>query len=528
MKYLLVFAAPALIALCFFGAVSAESPPAPTGVTAIHTQEGVLVSWDNDGAAYHWIAWINRGDYDDAIAAGQDWQESIHYAVTAAEGSYVVKNLPEGKDYRIRVGAASAQTLAGAAWSTWVPIADASAPLNADEAQTRQYVMDAIAYYEANGRDATVAHYRSDASVADGRSLTLLDADEGVLLVYHTIPTLQGQYVGPGSTFPGFQAFLAKATAEGEWITTRTINPDTKREEPRRIFFILHGGLVFMSSHSVLVEDVEQSTKEYVNRAIKYYDANGLDATVTRYNSPDSLDGQFYLFLIGADDNYLAHPIFPHLKGTDIKDVTNPFGDPLGKRIALATKQGIWVEYLWPHPVSRQELPKVTWAIRHDGLIFASGYYTGGSEDKEPPWQNADPREYTVQYVNRAIERYERDGLESMLNYYNSVASFEGQWYLFATDANDIYHVHPLIPDLIGKDIKTVSSSDKPNLGKEIAAATEAGVWVEYLWPHPVTLREVPKVGYAVRKDGMLFASGYYPQVDDPARQHPGLRAKGH
>ena len=44
--------------------------------------------------------------------------------------------------------------------------------------------------------------------------------------------------------------------------------------------------------------------------------------------------------------------------------------------------------------------------------------------------------EYTVQYVDQAIERYERDGLESMLNYYNSVASFEGEWYLFATDGH--------------------------------------------------------------------------------------------
>ena len=41
-----------------------------------------------------------------------------------------------------------------------------------------------------------------------------------------------------------------------------------------------------------------------------------------------------------------------------------------------------------------------------------------------------------------------------MLDYYNSVASFEGEWYLFATDANNIYHVHPLAPRLIGTDIK--------------------------------------------------------------------------
>ena len=61
--------------------------------------------------------------------------------------------------------------------------------------------------------------------------------------------------------------------------------------------------------------------------------------------------------------------------------------------------------------------------------------------------------------------------------------------------------------------------SDGYELGNELAQALDGGegVWVEYLWPHPVTLKEVPKVGYAVRHDGMLFASGYYVQVEDPA-----------
>ncbi len=290
-------------------------------------------------------------------------------------------------------------------------------------------------------------------------------------------------------------------------------------EEPRRVLVVLHDGLVFAASHSVLTEDVAESTREYVRKAIAKYDEDGLEATIAYYNRQDSLEGQFYLFLIGADDNYLVHPIFPHLIGTDIKEVVGSDGQELGKEIARATEEGVWVEYLWPHPVSRKEQQKVTWAVRHDGLIFASGYYAGGPEAGTPPWQDADPREYTVEYVERAIERYERDGLESMLNYYNSVASFEGEWYLFATDANDIYHVHPLLPRLIGTDIKDVVGSDGYELGQALAQATEEGVWVEYLWPHPVTLKEVPKVGYAVRRDGLLFASGYYVQVEDPAAQ---------
>ena len=400
---------------------------------------------------------------------------------------------------------------------------DGGAPPTADsdEALTRAYVEKVIAYYNSNGRDATVAHYRSEAGVEDGRPLTIIDTEESVALVFSALRALEGQYVGPGARFSGLGQLMDIATEEGQWVNARGINPDTKQEEPRRVLVVLHDGLVFSSSHSALVEDVADSVKEYVSKAIAKYESDGLGAAIAHYNSQDSLDGQFYLFLIDADDIYLAHPIFPHLIGTDIKDVVGSDGQELGKEIAQATEGGIWVEYLWPHPVSRKELQKVTWAVRHDGMIFASGYYAGAPEAGTPDWQDADPREYTVDYVNRAIERYERDGLQSMLDYYNSVASFEGQWYLFATDENDIYHVHPLIPHLIGTDIKDVVGSDGYELGEELAKAVDGGegVWVEYLWPHPVTLKEVPKVGYAVRHDGMLFASGYYPQVEDPAAQ---------
>ena len=111
---------------------------------------------------------------------------------------------------------------------------------------------------------------------------------------------------------------------------------------------------MFTSGHSALVEDVEDSTQAYVNKAIDRYNSEGLDAVIAHYNSQDSLDGQFYLFLIGEDDLYLAHPIFPHLIGTDINDVVGSDGQELGKEIAQATGEGVWVEYLWPHPTTRQ------------------------------------------------------------------------------------------------------------------------------------------------------------------------------
>ena len=391
-------------------------------------------------------------------------------------------------------------------------------PQDEADALTRAYVEKAIERYVREGLEATVAFYNSEESVEGERYLTLLRQEDGTSLA---MPYFQ---YALGTRLKAFDIYLEAATAEGIWLDHRGMlssrsadGENILRVEPLRSFVILRDGLVFVSRHSVLHENVAEATQDYVSRAIALYQSDGLDATVAFYNSQQSLEGHFYLFLIGADDNYLAHPIFPHLIGTDVKDVVGSDGQELGKEIAQATEDGIWVEYLWPNPVTRVEEPKTTWAVRHDGLIFASGYYTSVEEAVSPAWEGADPREYTVDYVNRAIERYERDGLEAMKTYYNSVASFEGEWYLFAVDENDVYIVHSLLPRLLGTDIKDLVGSDGFELGKELAKATEEGIWVEYLWPHPITLQEVPKVGYAVRRDGLIFASGYYPAPEDPA-----------
>ncbi len=394
----------------------------------------------------------------------------------------------------------------------WEPAAPM--PAMDDDALTIAYVQAAIARYEQDGLEATAAYYNSPASIEGDRAMVIVSEAERTLLASALFPSLQGGRVGPRTVLG---ALIGKVTEAGLWTDRLATNPVTSQKEPRRFYYLRHDGLIFGAGHSVLRENLADVVVDYVNNAIAHYEREGLDATVAFYNSQASVDGPLYLFLMDANDIYLVHPIFAHLIGTDIKDVVGSNGYELGKEIAKATEAGHWVEYLWPNPATEQEEAKTAWVIRHAGLIFASGYYTADTEAEAPAWKTADPREYTVEYVQRAIERYDRDGLEAMTAYYNSVASFEGQFYLFATDANDIYFVHPLFARLRGTDIKDVVGSDGYELGKEIAKATEAGHWIEYLWPHPVTLREVPKVAYAIRHDGRIFASGYYPSIEDPA-----------
>ena len=202
-----------------------------------------------------------------------------------------------------------------------------------DNALTLAYVEKALAFYDANGRDATIEYYKSEDSIEEGRYLYIL-SDEGVLLAmpfYHHFL---------GSTHESAAFLLGIAAEDGAWYdgqgiyVVETDTGATARQGPMRHYLVLRDGLIFVSGHSTLEENVADATVDYVNRAIALYESEGLEATVAHYNSPDSLEGYFYLFLIGADDNYLAHPIFPHLIGTDIKDVIGSDGQELGKEIA--------------------------------------------------------------------------------------------------------------------------------------------------------------------------------------------------
>ncbi|MDE2641092.1 MAG: cache domain-containing protein, partial [Chloroflexota bacterium] len=440
MKRFLALSLPALIALCVVGfaaapPVAAEDPPAgPSGVTMFSTDEGLLVSWTQDDAPVHVVGWVNVEEVAAARAAG-NWLDAFNHHTVTDGNSYLIPGLIADGRYWVIVGSGDAGAYPNLAWGEW-RLLTADQAMSLDDALTRAYVEAAIARYERDGSDATFAHYSNEDSIEGERYLVVLGADDGIVMA---VPFYQDLILG--NRHADAAPFLASATAEGVWLDHRGLHPsrtDTGvvvREDDLRTYLIIHDGWLFMSSHSRLLETLAGATQDYVNRAIAHYDSEGREATIAAYNSQDSLDGNFYLFLIGADDNYLVHPIFPHFIGTDIKDVVGSDGQELGKEIALATEDGIWVEYLWPNPVTRVEEPKITWAIRHDGLIFASGYYIAGADAGAQPWLDADPREYTVQYVERAIERYERDGLQAMLNFYNSVASFEGEWYLFATDA---------------------------------------------------------------------------------------------
>ena len=245
-------------------------------------------------------------------------------------------------------------------------------------------------------------------------------------------------------------------------------------------------------------------TKFFVDNAISRYETHGLDATLAYYNRPESIDGQWYAFIIDEDDLVVGHPD-PKRLGLDLKGWvgTDANGYNFGPDMLSATEDGKWVSYVYRNPESgglgidfdHLELKNV-WAVRHDGLLFASGWFI-----------NAD--EFTKSLVATAARVFREVGLEgtiayfaspdiafaglaAVIAYYNSAENVEGDWFAFVADESGTIIDH-YDKAMVGRDIKDL-------LGTDAFEATAEGNWV--------TTEDVRV--WVVGQDGMTFGSGWH------------------
>ena len=92
-----------------------------------------------------------------------------------------------------------------------------------------------------------------------------------------------------------------------------------------------------------------------------------------------------------------------------------------------------------------------------------------------------DPASYTRAVVQEAIERYERDGKQSTIEYYNNPENRDGQWYAFIVD-EDGYTISHHNPEIRGRDPSLRVDATGYFYGDDLLAATEEGRWVDYVF----------------------------------------------
>ena len=242
-------------------------------------------------------------------------------------------------------------------------------------------------------------------------------------------------------------------------------------------------------------------TQHFVDNAIARYKAQGLDATLAHYNSPQSVDGQWYVFIIDENDLVIGHPD-PERLGLDLKGWvgTDANGYEFGPEMLSADEEGKWVSYVYRNPESGGigtgdfEL-KNAWVMKHEGLLFGSGWHI-------------DADEFTRMLVSVAVDKYREvglagtmtyfaspgsvlAGLEEAIDYYNAAETVDGRWFAFIGDPNGKIVGH--------SDISKIGGDTQDLLGGETFEATADGAWVE-----SESLR-VWVAGY----DGYVFGSGW-------------------
>ena len=225
-------------------------------------------------------------------------------------------------------------------------------------------------------------------------------------------------------------------------------------------------------------------TKFFVNNAISRYESEGLEATLAYYNREESIDGQWYVFIVDENDIVAAHPD-ARLLGLDLKGWvgTDANGYDFGLEMLSATGAGKWVSYVYRNPENGGigsgnfgdlEL-KNSWVVRRDGLLFGSGWYI-------------DADEFTKMLVSVAVDQFRSGGLEATMAYfagpesvlaglevaiayYNEAETVDGKWSAFIALAENGTIVAHSDPARIGSNLQDL-------FGTSSIEATEQGGWV--------------------------------------------------
>ena len=375
-------------------------------------------------------------------------------------------------------------------------------------AYTKAFVRQAMNLYVALGLEETVAYYNTKESI-DGQWYVFMTDENQIIIAHAPNPDLVGKHVsqalGPNS-YPTGSAVAASADQDGAWFDYTYPNPASGVVETKHSWVVIHDGITFGSGwyeRGPGKSDAPAYTKAFVRQAMNLYVALGLEETVAYYNTKESIDGQWYVFMTDENQIIIAHAPNPDLVGKHVSQALGPNSYPTGSAVAASADQdGAWFDYTYPNPASGVVETKHSWVVIHDGITFGSGWYERGPGKSDAP-------AYTKAFVRQAMNLYVALGLEETVAYYNAQESVDGQWYVFIID-QDGYTIAHHNQQFRGRDPSLRVDATGYFYGDDLLSATEAGHWVDYVLLNPESGENRQKHTWIVRHDGLLFGSGWY------------------
>ena len=176
---------------------------------------------------------------------------------------------------------------------------------------------------------------------------------------------LASDITGPNN-YPTGAAVAATADENGAWFDYTFTNLATGSVETKHSWMVIHDGITFGSGwyeEGLGKTDSPVYTQAFVQQAINLYDAVGLEDTVAYYDTEESVDGQWYVFMIDEDGTVIAHAN-PALVGQLASDITGPNNYPTGAAVAAtADENGAWFDYTFTNLATGSVETKHSWMV---------------------------------------------------------------------------------------------------------------------------------------------------------------------
>jgi len=194
----------------------------------------------------------------------------------------------------------------------------------------------------------------------------------------------------------------------------------------------------------------------------------------------------------------LVHPIYPQLNGKKIIEIYDGKGlDNIYKSLLNAQKNGSgFMQYKWPRKKSKIKEEKISYlkVFKPYGWIIGTGVYL--NDIKKILQKEA------IQSV--AKMRYGKNG------------------YFWITDSTPKMIMHPILPNLDGKDLSNYKDSNGMYLFNkmvEVCKNNKNGGVVKYLWTKPKSKIVEEKISYVKRFDQWNWIVGTGSYIDDIEEQ---------
>lgn len=123
-------------------------------------------------------------------------------------------------------------------------------------------------------------------------------------------------------------------------------------------------------------EGTLEEAKALALKAAAYVKEVGKEKAIEEFNKPESqfIDRDLYVFVNDNAGVFLAHPKKPALVGQNMMDMKDVNGVELVKKFVEVQTEG-WVDYVWPHPTKKTQLPKSSYIVRVDDIVVGVGAY---------------------------------------------------------------------------------------------------------------------------------------------------------